>query len=77
MTGIEEIEYQKAVPSEPFHIAIAYLRPPDFGQVAWWPANLSDDCLNINLLQGNITENMDASLVLQFAAETWVTFTIP
>jgi WD40 repeat protein len=77
MTGTQQIEYQIVIPEEPFRIAVAYLRPPNFSQVAWWPTGLSGDCRNIELLQGNSGENLGTPLLLQFAPETWVTFTIP
>jgi hypothetical protein len=77
MTETSEIEYQIAIPDGPFRIAISYLRPPSFSQPAWWPAGLSDDCLNVKLLQANIAEQLNPPLLLQFAPETWMTFDIP
>ena len=74
MTETEEIEYQIAIPNGPFRIAVAYLRPPNMSRAAWWPADLADDCLNIDLLQGNVAEDLNAPLLLQFAPETWATF---
>jgi Tol biopolymer transport system component len=76
MTETEEIEYQIAIPNGSFRIAVAYLRPPNLSQAAWWPAELSDDCRNIDLLQGNTAENLNMPL-LRFAPETWVTFYVP
>ena len=77
MTETEEIEYQIAIPNKPFRIAVVYLRPPNFSQAAWWPANLSGDCLNIELLQANIAEDLNTPLLLQFAPETWATCYVP
>jgi WD40-like Beta Propeller Repeat len=77
MTETGEIEYQIAIPHGPFRIAVAYLRPPSFSQAAWWPADLSDDCLNIELLQANIAEDLNTPLLLQFAPETWTTCYVP
>jgi hypothetical protein len=75
MTGTEEIEYQIAIPGGSFRMAVAYLRPPNFSQVAWWPAGLAGDCRRIELLQGNVGENLATPLLLQFAPQTWATFT--
>jgi hypothetical protein len=77
MTTTEEIEYQIAIPDGPFRMAVAYLRPPNFSQVAWWPADMADDCRKAELLQANIAENLNTPLLLQFAPETWATITIP
>jgi hypothetical protein len=74
MTKTEEIEYQIAIPDGPFRIAVVYLRPPNLSRSAWWPADLSDDCRNIKLLQGNTAEDLSTPLLLQFAPETWATF---
>ena len=76
MTEMEEIEYQIAIPNGPFRIAVAYLRPPNMSQAARWPADLADDCLSIELLQGNVAEDLNAPLLLQFAPETWATFSL-
>ena len=77
MTNTEEIEVQIAIPDGPFRIAATYLLQPNFYQAAWWPSGLSDDCLNISLLQGDIAESLYEPLLLQFAPETWTAITIP
>jgi Tol biopolymer transport system component len=75
MTETEEIEYQIAIPGGSFRLAVAYLRPPDYSQVAWWPSGLAGDCRKVELLQGNVGENLATPLLMQFSPETWVTFT--
>lgn len=50
---------------------------PNFSQGAWWPAELPDDSINIELLQGNVAEDSREPLQLQFAPETWASFSIP
>jgi len=77
MTTTEEIEYQIAFPDGPFRIAVAYLLPPNFTSVAWWPAGLADDCRKIELLQANIAESLSTPLLLQFAPESWAAITVP
>ena len=77
MTDTGEIEYQITIPGAQFSIAVAYLQPPDFNRASWWPSELTDDCLNVNFLQGNSGENLDIPLSLQFLPETWTLFTIP
>jgi TolB protein len=76
MTETEEIEFQIAIPNGPFRIAVAYLRPPSHSRATWWPANLSHDCLNAELLQGN-AEDLNRPPLLQFAPETWATLWVP
>jgi Tol biopolymer transport system component len=77
MSETEQTEYQIAIPQGTFHLAAAYLLPPDGEQVAWWPSGLADDCRKIELLQGNSGKSMNPPLLLQFAPETWATITIP
>lgn len=73
MTG--EVEYQIAVPEEPFSLAMAYLLPPRASRLeaAWWPASLADDCRKISLLQGDSGQGKSTPLRLKFAPETWAT----
>lgn len=77
MTETEQIEYKILIPDGNFHIAVAYLLQPNFDQAAWWPAGLSDDCLNIKLLQGDVAENLNTSMLVQFAPDTWATVNVP
>jgi Tol biopolymer transport system component len=77
MTTTGQIEFKIGLPERPFRLAVAYLLPPDGEQAAWWPAGLSGDCRNIPLLQGNSGEDANPPLQMQFAPETWVTFTNP
>lgn len=62
----QEVEYQIAVPGGSLRLAVAYLGPPDFDAVAWWPPGLEDDCRKPVMLQGPIPEDA------HFSPETWV-----
>lgn len=74
-TTTGEVEYQIAVPEEPFSLALAYLLPPRASRLeaAWWPAGLADDCRKVTLLQGDSGQGRSTPLRLKFAPETWVT----
>jgi len=69
------VEYQIAIPDEPFSLALAYLLPPRAAKLkaAWWPADLADDCRKTSLLQGDAGQGQSAPLRLKFAPETWAT----
>ncbi len=69
------VEYQIAIPDEPFSLALAYLLPPRAAKLeaAWWPVDLADDCRKISLLQGDAGQEQSAPLRLKFAPETWAT----
>jgi len=64
----QEVEYQISMPGEPLRLAVAYLGPPDFDTVAWWPPGLQDDCRDPRMLQGPIAEEA------HFSPETWARF---
>jgi formylglycine-generating enzyme required for sulfatase activity len=61
----QEVEYQIALPKGSVRLAIAYLGPPDFDSVIWWPPDLEDDCRNPRMLQGPIPGDA------HFSPETW------
>jgi TolB protein len=69
MGDSSEMEYQISMRDGKVQLAVTYLESPGYSTAAVWPANLEDDCRNIELLQG------DAPAFLMFAPEKWMTIT--
>lgn len=61
----EEFEYVIEMPEGSLTLAVAYLQPPDYDSVAWWPPGLEDDCRNLDLVRGDAPETMS------FSPGTW------
>jgi len=61
-----EMEYQIAMPEGSLRLAVTYLQGRSVGSAVRWPAELDDDCLKLQLMQGNLPDSA------QFLPGTWM-----
>lgn len=70
MGNSEQVEYQIAFPGDSLRLAVNSIGAPDYESVISWPADLSDDCSNPEMLTGPIPEQVG------FSPDQWITLTI-
>jgi hypothetical protein len=70
MGNSDEVEYQIAFPADTLRLAVNSIGAPDYESVISWPADLSDDCSNPEMLTGPIPEQAG------FSPDQWITLTI-
>ena len=66
MGAPEDVEFMIFVPEEQLRLAVTSIGAPDYEEIAWWPAEMADDCRNPQMIRGSLPEQA------QFSVEKWM-----
>jgi hypothetical protein len=62
----EDVEFKIYMPEGQLRLAVTSIGAPDYEEIGWWPAEMTDDCRNPQIIRGSIPEQA------QFSVEDWM-----
>ena len=62
----EDVEFKIYMPEGQLRLAVTSIGAPDYEEIGWWPAEMTDDCRNPQIISGSIPEQA------QFSVEDWM-----